>query len=55
MKVENPSALISYYGYDNDKLNAAGQPIMVASTASGNVEAKKTEPDKNTYLVFKRA
>ena len=42
----------SYYGYDNDTLNPAGQPVMVASTASGNTEAHKTEPDKNTYLVF---
>jgi hypothetical protein len=52
-KVENPSAAVSYYGYDNDTLNAAGEPIMVASTATGNTEAHKTEPDKNTYLVFK--
>jgi hypothetical protein len=51
-KVENPTAAISDYGYDNDTLNAAGQPIMVASTASGNQEAHKTEPDKNAYLVF---
>ena len=51
-KVENPSAAISYYGYDNDLLNSAGQPVMVASSATGNQEAKKTEPDKNTYLVF---
>ncbi len=51
-KVENPSAAVSYYGYDNDLLNSAGQPEMVASPATGNQEAKKTEPDKNTYLVF---
>jgi hypothetical protein len=51
-KVENPNpATISYYGYDNDKLNAAGQPVMVP--VGGLAEAKKTEPDKNTYLVFK--
>jgi hypothetical protein len=54
-KVENPSAAVSYYGYDNNVLNGAGQPIMVASTASGNTEAKKTEPDKNTYLVFPKS
>jgi hypothetical protein len=55
-KVENPDpATISYYGYDNDKLNAAGQPIMVASAATGNLEAHKTEPDKNVYLVFDKA
>jgi hypothetical protein len=53
-KVENPSSAVSYYGYgyDNDTLNAAGEPIMVASAATGNTEAHKTEPDKNVYLVF---
>jgi len=53
-KVENPSAAVSYYGYDNDTLNAAGEPIMVASTATGNTEAHKTEPDKNVFLVFSK-
>ncbi len=53
-RVENPTAAVSYYGYDNDTLNGAGQPEMVASTATGNLEAHKTEPDKNTYLVFKK-
>jgi hypothetical protein len=51
-KVENPSAAVSYYGYDNDTLNAVGEPIMVASAATGNAEAHKTEPDKNVFLVF---
>lgn len=49
-KLENPSALTSYYGYDNDgpMLPAAG-----ATPAPGKpVEATKTEPDKNTYLVL---
>jgi hypothetical protein len=51
-KVENPNpATVSYYGYDNNKLNAAGDPVMVPIGAPS--EAKKTEPDKNTYLVFK--
>jgi hypothetical protein len=51
-KVENPGALTSYYGYDNDVRNANGEPQMVpTATAPGN-EATKTEPDKNTYLVF---
>jgi hypothetical protein len=51
-KVENPNpATVSYYGYDNNKLNDAGQPVMVPIGAPS--EAKKTEPDKNTYLVFK--
>jgi hypothetical protein len=52
-KLENPSALTSYYGYDNDVVNAAGQPVMVPTPSSGGKEAHKTEPDKNTYLVFK--
>src|SRR5215471_3964152 len=52
-RLENPSALTSYYGYDNDVLNAAGQPQMLPTPASAT-EAQKTEPDKNTYLVFKR-
>ncbi len=53
-RLENPSALTSYYGYDNDVLNSAGQPAMVPTPASGGKEAHKTEPDKNTYLVFKK-
>jgi hypothetical protein len=52
-KLENTSALTSYYGYDNDVLNAAGQPQMVPTPTSAGKEAKKTEPDENTYLVFK--
>ena len=51
-QLENPSALTSYYGYDNDTLNAAGQPQMLPTPGSAT-EAQKTEPDKNTYLVFK--
>jgi hypothetical protein len=52
-RVENPSSAVSYYGYDNDTLNAAGEPLMVPSVSTGgNLEAHKTEPDKNVYLVF---
>src|SRR5690242_15835096 len=51
-RLENPSSLTSYYGYDNDVLNAAGQPQMVP-TPTMPTEAQKTEPDKNTYLVFR--
>lgn len=51
-KLENPSALTSYYGYYNDVLNAAGDPQMVP-TPTTSTEAQKSEPDKNTYLVFK--
>lgn len=52
-RLENPSALTSYYGYDNDVLNSAGQPQMLP-TPTSPTEAHKTEPDKNTYLVFKQ-
>ena len=51
-RLENTSALTSSYGYDNDALNSAGQPVMVP-TATNPIEAHKTEPDKNTYLTFK--
>ena len=46
---------VNYYGYDNDTLNAAGEPQMVPTPISPTKEAKKTEPDKNTYLVFKNS
>src|SRR5262245_7639138 len=42
-KLENPSALTSYYGYDNDVLNAAGEPQMVPTPTTPG-EAHKTEP-----------
>jgi hypothetical protein len=51
-KVENPNSVLSYYGYNNDVLNASGDPVMVP-TPTNPVEATKTEPDKNTYLEFK--
>jgi hypothetical protein len=54
-KLDGGSARLSsvgYYGYDDDVLNAAGQPQMVP-TPTTPTEAKKTEPDKNTYVVFK--
>jgi hypothetical protein len=52
-KLENTSPLTSYYGYDNDVLNAAGEPQMVPTPTNPATEAQKTEPDKNTYLVFR--
>jgi hypothetical protein len=51
-KLDNTSALTSYYGYDNDVLNAAGMAQMLPTPTSPAGEAKKTEPDENTYLVF---
>jgi hypothetical protein len=52
-RAENPTDVASYYGYDNDTLNAAGQPQMLP-TPTTPTEAHKTEPDKNTYLTFSR-
>jgi hypothetical protein len=52
-RMENSSPLTSFYGYDNDVLNSAGNPVMVPTPTSLGKEAHKTEPDKNTYLVFK--
>jgi hypothetical protein len=49
-KLENPSDLTSYYGYDN------GGPLVPAPgdlpSAVHRIEATKTEPDKNTYLIL---
>ncbi len=45
MPVENPTPTVKYYGYLND------HPNMLPALGS-NVEASKTEPDKNTYLVL---
>jgi hypothetical protein len=53
-KLDSGSALTSYYGYDNDVLNAAGEPQMLPTPTSPSTEAHKTEPDKNTYLVFNK-
>jgi hypothetical protein len=52
MRLENPSAQVGYYGYDSDVLTATGEAQMIPTPASPT-EAHKTEPDKNTYLVFK--
>ena len=55
-KLENGSpGTVSYYGYDNDVLNPAGEPQMVPTGSNPTHEAHKTEPDKNTYLVFKQS
>ena len=53
-KLENPSSLTSYYGYFNDVLNAAGEPQMLPTPTTAT-EAQKSEPDKNTYLVFRNS
>jgi hypothetical protein len=45
MLLENPTDAAKYYGYLNN------QPNLLPAPGS-NVEASKTEPDKNTYLVL---
>lgn len=50
LKLENPTADVPYYGYRGDG------PLLPAPgdlpAAGHTVEASKTEPDKNTYLVL---
>jgi hypothetical protein len=55
-QLENPTALIGFYGYENDVVSAGDptKPQMVP-TSGVNTEAQKTEPDENTYLEFKRS
>ena len=47
--LENPSGLITTFGYLNDGPLTAPPPPPAAGTIS---EATKTEPDENTYLVL---
>jgi len=53
-RMENPQGIVTNYGYENDVPSAddASQPQSVP-VPSNQTEAQKTEPDKNTYLVFK--
>ena len=55
-QLENPTALIGFYGYENDVTSTGDptKPQMVPTTGVAN-EAQKTEPDKNTYLVVDRS
>ena len=46
--VENPRDGIGYYGYDSVSNTPPLMPVLNASAPYA--EAKKTEPDKNTYL-----
>ncbi|MEN3310190.1 MAG: hypothetical protein V7603_6392 [Micromonosporaceae bacterium] len=47
-KLENPDGVVAYYGYN---ANGTLVPDPKVTQAPGtNVEANKTEPDKNTYL-----
>ena len=47
MPVENPTTIVQYFGYLNDQPN-----LIPAPGTTSNIEASKTEPDKNTYLVL---
>jgi hypothetical protein len=60
VRLENPSGLTSYYGYDSDvlvKMNPDFPRMLPApgalQIAGTKVEATKTEPDKNTYLILR--
>jgi hypothetical protein len=54
-RLENPSGIVTDYGYENDVPTSDDptKPQMVPTSTSAT-EAQKTEPDKNTYLVFKQ-
>ena len=51
--LENPSKMIGYYGYGTDGPLSAPKGAVPAKGKP--VEATKTEPDKNTYLVLEGA
>jgi hypothetical protein len=54
-RLENPSGIITDYGYENDvpSVEDPTLPQMIPTATRPGTEAQKTEPDKNTYLVFK--
>ncbi len=49
-KLENPTKELGYYAYGNDGPLAPKKGAV--QSEGNNVEATKTEPDKNTYLVL---
>ena len=50
----SPSS-VGYYGYDNDVAERGRRAADGADADAPATEAHKTEPDKNTYLVFKNS
>src|SRR6185437_14490965 len=53
-RLENPSGIVTDYGYENDTPSADDpSPPQMVPGPSNMTEAQMTEPDKNTYLVFK--
>jgi hypothetical protein len=55
MHLDGAQDPVGWYGYINDAPSPsdATLPQMVPATGAPQVEAQKTEPDKNTYLVLK--
>src|SRR5882724_5227040 len=51
-KLENTSDLTSFYGYANDGPLVPVPGDLPSAVPPHKVEATKTEPDKNTYLVL---
>lgn len=51
-KLENTSDLTNFYGYDNDGPMVPIPGDLPSAVPPHKVEATKTEPDKNTYLVL---
>jgi hypothetical protein len=51
LRLENPAEGFEFYGFGSDGPHVPA-PGAVPSGTSGPIEATKTEPDKNTYLVL---
>ena len=52
--LENPSGIVGWYGYENDAASPDNPALPQFVPATGSTtEARKTEPDKNAYLVLK--
>jgi hypothetical protein len=52
-RLENPSGIVTDFGFENDVSSSDDPTHPQMVPAGNNTEAQKTEPDKNTYLVFK--
>jgi hypothetical protein len=54
MKLENPQGIVTNYGYETDTPSPTEPTVPFMVGTGAGPEAQKTEPDKNTYLVFKQ-
>jgi hypothetical protein len=54
MKLESPQGIVTNYGYENDTPSPTDPSVPLMVGTGAGPEAQKTEPDKNTYLVFKQ-